>query len=83
MRWHVATTDYTLISNPVYRHDTRMEVKKILPCLEEPSVDSGLLVPRYSVAFRDAIHVIIFFQRKRYFPDAASFFRQRISPRIN
>lgn len=31
MRWHVATTDYTLIGNPVYHHDTRMEVKKVLP----------------------------------------------------
>ncbi len=31
MRRHVATTDYTLIGNPVYHHDTRMEVKKILP----------------------------------------------------
>lgn len=31
MRRHVATTDYALIGNPVYRHDTRMEVKKILP----------------------------------------------------
>lgn len=83
MRRHVATTDYALIGNPVYRHDTRMEVKKILPCLEEPSVDSGLLVPRYSVAFRDAIHVIISFQREWYFADAALFFKQEISPRFN